>query len=308
MSARGRLQLETHAPYACGTLHMWLWMTWQCKLMLGCMVYTEHAPRQRQFYGAPTIKNQNQEEEGGGFIWRLSVHVTVHVYCVCVSDAWATLEKKKGGKTQRKQSWNELFMIVRLTAVSQFVHDVLSVCFRCLSCFGEREKKKQKQSRKKEFDCGISLHVFQMPTCPNLPWRTTWRRTWYDSPALRLPVRDASLPGCWTLQASNSAIRVGFYPPSLTLQASNSAVRAGFYLLSLTRHVNRSRFLSAEPDAAGFEWCNKSRFLCVRLMLQALNSAVRFIFLFAQSDTTGFKQRNKGLFLSAQPNTAGERE
>ena len=43
-------------------------------------------------------------------------------------------------------------------------------------------------------------------------------------------------------------------------------------------------------------------------MLQALNNAVRFIFLFAQSDTTGFKQRNKGLFLSAQPNTAGERE
>ena len=195
-------------------------------------------------------------------------------------------------------------------------------CLYVLDAWAALEKggeKREKQSWKKEFDRGICLYVFQMPTCPNLPWKTTWRRRWYDSPALRLAVRDALPPGCWTLQASNSAIRVGFYLPSLTLQASNSAVRVGFYPPNLTLHVNKSRFLSAQPDAASFKWRNKSRFLSACLMLQALNSAVRVGFFYMPRLTLQASnsaiwvsfyppgltlQVNKSRFLSTQPDAA----
>ena len=197
--------------------------------MLGCMVYTEHAPRQRQFYGAPTIKNQNQEEEGGGFIWRLSVHVTVHVYCVCVSDAWATLEKKKGGKTQRKQSWNELFMIVRLTAVSQFVHDVLSVCFRCLSCFGERERKKTETITKE------GIWLWNLSAC----------------------ISDANLPEL----ALKDHLKKEVIRQSSFKAASQGRIAAWVLDTAGFEQCNKSRFLSTQPDTAGFKQCSKSRFL-----------------------------------------------
>ena len=32
---------------------MWLWMKWHCKLVHGCMVYTENALRRQQFHVAP---------------------------------------------------------------------------------------------------------------------------------------------------------------------------------------------------------------------------------------------------------------
>ena len=37
------------------TLPMYLWMKWHSKLVHGCMVYIEHAPRRQQFHLAPTM-------------------------------------------------------------------------------------------------------------------------------------------------------------------------------------------------------------------------------------------------------------
>ena len=37
------------------TLRMWLLITWHCKLVPGCIVYTEHAPRRQQFHVAPAM-------------------------------------------------------------------------------------------------------------------------------------------------------------------------------------------------------------------------------------------------------------
>ena len=53
-SAVGKLQLNTQAPYKCG----WLQMKWHCKLVHGCMVYTECMPRWHPFHKAAAINNQ----------------------------------------------------------------------------------------------------------------------------------------------------------------------------------------------------------------------------------------------------------
>ena len=37
------------------TLPMWVQIKWHCKLVHGCMVYTEHVPRQQQFHVAPVM-------------------------------------------------------------------------------------------------------------------------------------------------------------------------------------------------------------------------------------------------------------
>ena len=38
------------------TLHMWLWTKWHCKLLHGCMVYTELVLRRQQFHMAPAMQ------------------------------------------------------------------------------------------------------------------------------------------------------------------------------------------------------------------------------------------------------------
>ena len=38
------------------TLPMWLWMKWPCKLVHGCMVHTERAPRRQLFHVAPATE------------------------------------------------------------------------------------------------------------------------------------------------------------------------------------------------------------------------------------------------------------
>ena len=42
------------AKHTC-TLPRWLWMKWHCKMVNGCMVYTEHARRRQQFHVAPAM-------------------------------------------------------------------------------------------------------------------------------------------------------------------------------------------------------------------------------------------------------------
>ena len=44
-SAGGRLQLNTHTPYVCGSA--------QSDTVHGCMVYTEREPTRQQFHVAP---------------------------------------------------------------------------------------------------------------------------------------------------------------------------------------------------------------------------------------------------------------
>ena len=46
-SAGGRLHLNTHTPYLCGFA--------RSDIMHGCMMYTERAPRRRQFHVAPAM-------------------------------------------------------------------------------------------------------------------------------------------------------------------------------------------------------------------------------------------------------------
>ena len=43
------------AKYTC-TQHTCLQMKWHCKLVHGCMAYTEHAPRRQQFPVAPAME------------------------------------------------------------------------------------------------------------------------------------------------------------------------------------------------------------------------------------------------------------
>ena len=50
-------QVQTKQTY---TLHIWLWIKWHCKLMHGCMVYTESAPRQQQFHMALAMSTTKQ--------------------------------------------------------------------------------------------------------------------------------------------------------------------------------------------------------------------------------------------------------
>ena len=41
------------------TLRMWLCMKWHCKLVHGCMEYTEHARRRQQLHVAPAMQRPN---------------------------------------------------------------------------------------------------------------------------------------------------------------------------------------------------------------------------------------------------------
>ena len=43
------------APQHTCTTHLWLQIKWPCKLVHGCMVYTEYALRQQQFHVAPVM-------------------------------------------------------------------------------------------------------------------------------------------------------------------------------------------------------------------------------------------------------------
>ena len=45
-----------------GTLCMWLWMNWHCKLVHSCMVHTKHALRRQQFPKAPAMQKPNSAE------------------------------------------------------------------------------------------------------------------------------------------------------------------------------------------------------------------------------------------------------
>ena len=49
---------QVTAKYTC-TLPMWLWLKWHCKLVHGCMVYTELAPRRQQIHVVPAMQRPN---------------------------------------------------------------------------------------------------------------------------------------------------------------------------------------------------------------------------------------------------------
>ena len=197
---------------------------------------------------------------------------------MCTVSVFQMLElpwrKRRGKKEekQRKQSWNELFMIVRLTTVSQFAHDVLSVWFRCLSCFGER--KKHTETIMKE---GI------------WPWN------------LSVCISDANLPEL----SLKDHLKKEVIRQSSFKAASQGRIAAWVLDTAGFEQCNKSRFLSAQPDTAGFEQCNKSRvFYPPRPTLQTSKSAIRVGF-YPPGLTL---QVNKNRFLSVQPNTAGEQE
>ena len=68
-----------------GTQYIWLPIKWHCKLVHGCMVCTEYAPRQQQFHLAPAIY---QPHNTVTILWRILKMLCVKLQSLTQSCIW----------------------------------------------------------------------------------------------------------------------------------------------------------------------------------------------------------------------------